>query len=189
MKGETVIPALEGSWEKQQRAAALPRRFAKEVKSRNKFDRAGAVFSNFCSSGMDCAASSADRREPIFQIDLDRTRFLDTLAEICHKIGWRGDAQKLEPARRLGQETTMTLKWCANRLHMGVTGSFANRFREGTKKAIMFACAHPTLRPPYDDFGQCELDSTTAHKIRQSARRRRADCASISYPASRAGRH
>ena len=30
-----------------------------------------------------------DRREPIFKDDTDRRRFLETLAEVCQRVGWR----------------------------------------------------------------------------------------------------
>jgi len=30
-----------------------------------------------------------DRREPIFKDDLDRHRFLQTLAQTCEKTGWQ----------------------------------------------------------------------------------------------------
>ena len=75
-----------------------------------------------------------DRREPIFKDDLDRHRFLETLGQACasartswavHAVerrGWRsgqrtkrrkGDVQKVGIARRLREETTMTLGWIA----------------------------------------------------------------------------
>jgi hypothetical protein len=68
-------------------------------------------------------------RKPILQTDQDRTLFLDTMAETCQKTGWQGDAQKLKPARRRRQETTMTLQWISNRLHLGVAGCLANLLR------------------------------------------------------------
>jgi hypothetical protein len=46
----------------------------------------------------------------------------------------KGDAQKLKLARRLRQETTMTLQWIANRLHMGAAGSLANLLRAAQGK-------------------------------------------------------
>ncbi len=33
-----------------------------------------------------------DRREPIFQDDFDRRRFLETLGEACAKTGWQAQA-------------------------------------------------------------------------------------------------
>ena len=39
----------------------------------------------------------------------------------------KGDAQKLRIARRLRQETTMTLNWMAKRLNMRAAGSLAKR--------------------------------------------------------------
>jgi hypothetical protein len=41
----------------------------------------------------------------------------------------KGDAQKLQMARRLRKETTMTWNWIADQLHMGVGASVANRLR------------------------------------------------------------
>jgi hypothetical protein len=49
-----------------------------------------------------------DRREPIFQTYQNRDLFI---------------------ARRLRQETTMTLNWIAEKLNMGVAGSLANLLR------------------------------------------------------------
>lgn len=36
-----------------------------------------------------------DRREPIFKDDADRVRFLETLAEVCQRTGWRVHAYVL----------------------------------------------------------------------------------------------
>jgi hypothetical protein len=41
----------------------------------------------------------------------------------------KGDGQKVKLALRLRQETTMTLRWTAQRLNMGVAGSLANLLR------------------------------------------------------------
>jgi REP element-mobilizing transposase RayT len=46
----------------------------------------------------------------------------------------KGDAQKLKIARRLRQETTMTLNWIAKRLNMGAAGSLANLLRDAGRK-------------------------------------------------------
>lgn len=46
----------------------------------------------------------------------------------------KGDAQKLRIARRLRQETTMTLKWIAEHLSMGTAGSLANLLRAAKTK-------------------------------------------------------
>ena len=60
------------------------------------------------------------------------------LAGALQREGWterdltprrKGDAVKVRLARRLRQETTMTLSWIAKRLHMGAAGSLANRLR------------------------------------------------------------
>jgi hypothetical protein len=41
----------------------------------------------------------------------------------------KGDAKKVKVARRLRQETTMTLSWIAERLKMGRAGSLGNLLR------------------------------------------------------------
>jgi hypothetical protein len=46
----------------------------------------------------------------------------------------KGDGQKIELARRLRQETTMTLRWIAQRLNMGTAGSLANLLRDDERK-------------------------------------------------------
>jgi hypothetical protein len=65
------------------------------------------------------------------------------LAEQLKEKGWtaadlaqrrKGDAQKLKMARRLRQETTMTLTWIASRLSMGAAGSLANLLRDDRKR-------------------------------------------------------
>jgi len=61
------------------------------------------------------------------------------LAEALQREGWtvgelaqrrKGDAVKVRLARRLRQETTMTLSWIAKQLHMGAAGSLANLLRK-----------------------------------------------------------
>jgi len=58
--------------------------------------------------------------------ELTRRRW--TVAELGQRR--KGDAQKLKLARRLRQETTMTLNWIAERLNMGTAGSLANLLRD-----------------------------------------------------------
>jgi hypothetical protein len=80
-----------------------------------------------------------DQREDIFRDDQDRQKFVSTLGEACAKtewhlrkeierLGWdedqlrarrKGHRSKVMLARRLRQETTMSLKWIAARLQMG----------------------------------------------------------------------
>ena len=55
-----------------------------------------------------------------------------TAAELAQRR--KGDAQKLKIARRLRQETTMTLTWIAKRLNMGTAGSLANLLRHAKRK-------------------------------------------------------
>jgi REP element-mobilizing transposase RayT len=98
-----------------------------------------------------------DRREPIFCDDLDHKRFLATPAEACTKTDWqvhayclmpnhfrlvvetpnsafahrpKGDARKVRMARRLRAETSVTLKWIAEHLHMGTWTHVANRLSQ-----------------------------------------------------------
>ena len=79
-----------------------------------------------------------DQREDIFRDDQDRQKFLTTLGEACVKtewqagqeierLGWdedqlrahrKGHPSKVKLARRLRQETTMSLKWIAARLQI-----------------------------------------------------------------------
>ena len=88
-----------------------------------------------------------DQREDIFRDDDDRQKFLFTLGEACAKTEWqvhayclmrnhfhlvlespnehplrarrKGHRAKVKLARRLRQETAMSLKWIAQRLQMG----------------------------------------------------------------------
>jgi len=52
----------------------------------------------------------------------------------------QGDAQKLKLARRLRQETTMTLPWITQRLNMGAAGSLANLLCDAGKNNNMRLC-------------------------------------------------
>ncbi len=45
-----------------------------------------------------------------------------------------GDPQKVELARRLRAETTMTLAWIAEKLNMGAAGSLANLLRQSPRE-------------------------------------------------------
>ena len=62
--------------------------------------------------------------------ELKRRRW--TAAEMAQRR--KGDGQKLEIARRLRQETTMTWNWIGKRLNMGVAGSVANLLRKTKTK-------------------------------------------------------
>ena len=44
---------------------------------------------------VDPVLERGDRREPIFQDDADRRRFLETLGEVCRRTGWRVHADVL----------------------------------------------------------------------------------------------
>ena len=91
-----------------------------------------------------------DQREDIFRDDQDRQKFLCTLGEACAKtewqpgkeierLGWeeeqlrahrKGHPSKVKLARRLRQETTMSLKWIAARLQMGTWTYVSNLLNE-----------------------------------------------------------
>jgi len=79
-----------------------------------------------------------DGRERMFQDDVDRRRFLETLVETCARRGWsagelerrrKADGEKPKLARRLRAETTMTGGWIAERLAMGTLGYLADTLR------------------------------------------------------------
>src|SRR5664280_1198755 len=96
-----------------------------------------------------------DRREAIFEDDEDRERLLQTLTEACQKTGWQVHAYCLmrnhfhlvietpQPnlvfgmkwllgvyTKRFSQATTMSLKWIAQRLHMGSWTYVSNLLNE-----------------------------------------------------------
>ncbi|MCX6924730.1 MAG: transposase [Verrucomicrobia bacterium] len=100
-----------------------------------------------------------DQREDIFRDDDDREKFLTTLGEACGKTEWQVHAyclmrnhfhlvletpqpedqlrarpkahrSKVMLARRLRQETTMSLKWIAQRLQMGTWTYVSNLLNE-----------------------------------------------------------
>ncbi|MGA2556471.1 MAG: transposase [Verrucomicrobiota bacterium] len=68
--------------------------------------------------------------EQLMADELQRRRW--TAAELEQRR--KGDAQKIKIARRLRQETTMTLSWIGKRLNMGVAGSVANLLRHARRK-------------------------------------------------------
>ena len=63
-----------------------------------------------------------DQREDIFRDDEDRQRFLSTLGEACVKTEWQVHAYCLI--------TAMSLKWIAERLHMGSWTYVSNLLNE-----------------------------------------------------------
>ena len=91
-----------------------------------------------------------DQREDVFRDDPDRQKLLATLGEACAKtewqagrelerLGWDEDQLRARPkghrskvmlARRLRQETTMSLKWIAQRLQMGTWTYVSNLLNE-----------------------------------------------------------
>ena len=74
--------------------------------------------------------------EQLMAEELKRRRW--TVTELAQRR--KGDAQKLKLARRLRQETTMTLNWIAQRLSMGTAGSLGNLLRHAEKSKNMRLC-------------------------------------------------
>ena len=71
--------------------------------------------------GATSVMSRGDDREDILLDDEDRKRFLSTLGweESDLQTRRKGDEQPIILARRLRQETTMSLEWIPQRLRMG----------------------------------------------------------------------
>ena len=67
--------------------------------------------------------------EELLGKELRRRRWSE--AELAERR--KGDSQKVALARRLRQETTMTLHWIAHRLNMGTAGSLANLLRDAKR--------------------------------------------------------
>jgi putative transposase len=80
--------------------------------------------------GAERRESEAAWAEQLVGEELKRRRW--TAADLAQRR--KGDAQKLKMARRLRQETTMTLDWIAQRLNMGAAGSLANLLRAAGAK-------------------------------------------------------
>jgi hypothetical protein len=94
-----------------------------------------------------------DQREDIFRDDQDRQKFLSPLGEACAKtewqagkeierLGWeedplrahrKGHLWKVKLARRLRQETTLSLQGIAARLEMGTWTYVSNLLNEPQK--------------------------------------------------------
>ena len=55
----------------------------------------GAQSARGICGAVDHVLDRGDRREPIFQDDADRRRFLETLSEVCRRTGWRVQADVL----------------------------------------------------------------------------------------------
>jgi hypothetical protein len=62
-------------------------------------------------------------RENIFHDDVDRQYFLKTPLRL------KGDPAKMAIASRLRQETILSVKWIAHRLHLGTPKSVRPRLR------------------------------------------------------------
>jgi hypothetical protein len=76
-----------------------------------------------------------------------------TVQEELKRLGWpetdlrarpKGHGGKVQVARRLRQETTMSLKWIAGRLHMGSWTYVSNLLNEKrlpqTNQGMLFLC-------------------------------------------------
>ena len=83
-----------------------------------------------------------DQREDIFLDDDDRLKFLGRLEDCCRKTDWRVHAYCLM-CNRLGQETTMSLKWIARRLDMGSWTYVSNLLRDAQPRTP--AASHQQL--------------------------------------------
>ncbi len=72
------------------------------------------------------------RREFAARMEGRRAAELKRLGWIASALAGRrkGDPQKVELARRLREETTMTLPWLVETLNMGAAGSLANLLRK-----------------------------------------------------------
>ena len=55
----------------------------------------GAQSARGICGAVDPVLDRGDRREPIFQDDADRRRFLETLGEVCRRTDWRVQADVL----------------------------------------------------------------------------------------------
>ena len=55
----------------------------------------GAQSARGICGAVDHVLDRGDRREPIFQDDAERRRFLETLGEVCRRTGWRVQADVL----------------------------------------------------------------------------------------------
>ncbi len=75
----------------------------------------------------ECGAEKAER---MVAEELKKRRW----TEACLLSRRKGDAGKVQLAARLRQETTMTLKWIAQRLHMGTWTHVSNCLREAARQ-------------------------------------------------------
>jgi hypothetical protein len=66
--------------------------------------------------------AAEDKAESILQAELTQRRWQESNLAVRRK----GDPEKIQIARRLRRETTVTLKWVASRLHMGSWTYVAN---------------------------------------------------------------
>jgi hypothetical protein len=91
--------------------------------------------------------SRGNRGEAIFRTEADRKLFLDLLDQTCRRTGWpcrkksrgevgpraelkrrrKGDEAKVALARRLREETAVSLRWIAENLYMGTWTHVSNR--------------------------------------------------------------
>jgi hypothetical protein len=85
----------------------------------------------------------SDRRERMGEQTGPNHAGAERLGAELKRSGWTaaeltdrrdGDPQKVELARRLRAETTMTLAWIAEKLNMGAAGSLANLLRQSPRE-------------------------------------------------------
>ncbi len=79
--------------------------------------------------GEEAAESELERAEALVESELRRLGWKE--AELGRRR--KGDKKKAQVAARLRKETTMTMKWIAERLKMGTPGSLANLLRQHNK--------------------------------------------------------
>src|SRR4030095_13258973 len=82
--------------------------------------------------GADRHETGAQKAERIVKDELGRLDWHES--ELEHRL--MGDAYKVAIARRLRQETTMSLKWIAQRLHMGSWTYVSNLLHEQQENPI-----------------------------------------------------
>ena len=75
--------------------------------------------------GAEWQESQVERAERLLKVELSRQRWTED--DLRKRL--KTDARKLEIARKLRRESTMTLRWIAQRLHMGSVNTLRNALR------------------------------------------------------------
>ncbi len=126
-----------------------------------------------------------DRREPIFKDDQDRSRFLDTLSEACHKTGWQIHAWCLMPNHfHLVIETPQAnlvagMKW--------LLGTYTSRFNRRHKLfGHLFSGRYKSLIVDGSGNGYLRTVCDYVHLNPVRSKLLRPECQLVSYPWSSA---